>query len=131
MFTRGALAKAAGIKGETVRFYENRGLLAEPERNDAGYRLYSEEDVQKLRFIRRAKDLGFSLKEVAELLELRVSPRGGCAGVREQAMEKIEQIEAKLRDLKRMKAGLVKLARACEERSPTGPCPIIESLDGR
>lgn len=75
--------------------------------------------------------MGFSLKEVAELLELRVSARGGCLGVREQAIEKIEQIETKLRDLKRMKKGLAKLAKACEERSPTGPCPIIESLDGR
>ena len=127
--TIGQLAKIAGVGVETVRFYERKGLLAEPNRRPSGYRQYGEEVVNRLRFIKRAKELGFTLNEIKELLSLRLDPTTTCAAVKERAEEKIDDIEAKIRTLRRMKNALVKVTKACSGRGGTSECPILETLD--
>lgn len=127
--TIGQVARSAGVGVETVRFYERQGLLAEPARKESGYRQYAEDVVARLRFIRRAKELGFSLKEIKELLALRVDPTTPCAEVKRQAEAKIGDIEEKIRTLRRMKKALVKLTAVCRGRGPTSECPILDALD--
>jgi Cu(I)-responsive transcriptional regulator len=126
--TIGEVARRAGIGVETVRFYEREGLLAEPARRASGYRQYGADAVQRLRFIRRAKALGFTLKEIAELLALRDDPDATRADVRRQAASKVADIEAKVRDLQRMKKALLTLAATCHGDGPAGGCPILEAL---
>ena len=128
-FTVGQLAKKASINIETVRYYERIGMMPKPTRKESGYRLYSEEDIARLKFILHAKELGFSLKEIRELLELRVDPQTTCDEVRDQAEAKIADIEKKISELIRIKKALGKLAAACREKGPTGECPILEALE--
>jgi Cu(I)-responsive transcriptional regulator len=127
--TIGHVARRAGVGIETVRFYERRGLLDEPERRESGYRQYTEEAIARLRFIRRAKELGFSLKEIMELLTLRVDPAATRADVRRRAEAKVADIETKIRDLKRMRQALLKLTASCRGDGPVSGCPILEALD--
>ncbi len=126
--TIGEVARRVGIGVETVRFYEREGLLAEPARRASGYRQYGDDAVPRLRFIRRAKALGFTLKEIAELLALRDNPDATRADVRRQAASKVADIEAKVRDLQRMKKALLTLAATCHGDGPAGGCPILEAL---
>lgn len=126
----GEVAKQAGVGVETVRFYERQGLLHEPERKASGYRQYDEEAVAVLRFIRRAKELGFTLKEIKTLLNLRLDTSATRAEVREQAKEKVADIEAKIADLQRMKDSLQKLIQKCHGHGAVKGCPIIEALQG-
>ena len=128
-FTIGQLAKQAGVGVETVRFYERKALLDGPPRTASGYRQYSQEVVRRIRFIRLAKELGFSLKEVAELLSLRVDPETTCAEVKAQAEDKIADIDAKLQDLQRMKETLVQLVTTCSGRGPISQCPILDAME--
>ena len=125
----GEVARRAGVGVETVRFYEREGLLEEPDRRESGYRQYTEEVVLRLRFIRRAKELGFTLKEIRELIALRRDPSATRADVRQQATAKITDIEAKIRDLQRMKEALLKLTVSCRGRGSASSCPILEALD--
>jgi MerR family transcriptional regulator, copper efflux regulator len=125
----GQTARRAGVGVETVRFYERQGLLQEPPRRDSGYRQYPEDVVARLRFIRRAKELGFSLKEIKELLALRVDPTTTYAEVRSRAVAKIADIEEKIQALQRMRRALVKLAKECSGHGPTTECPILEALE--
>ena len=126
----GKVAQLAGVGIQTVRFYERRGLIEEPPRKDSGYRLYSEEVVSRLRFIKRAKYLGFSLKEIADLISLRLDPSSSCNDVKERAEGKIRDIEEKVKDLTRMKRALVELTNSCDEVAGTSrECPIFRSLD--
>lgn len=127
--TIGKLAKTSGVNIETVRYYERIGLIPKPHRKESGYRQYSLEDVARLKFILHAKELGFSLKEIRELLELRVDPETNCEEVRQQAELKITNIEKKISDLKRIRAVLLNLATACRERKQTDECPILEALE--
>ncbi len=127
--TIGQAARGAGVGVETVRFYERQGLLKEPTRADSGYRQYAEDVVARLRFIRRAKELGFSLKEIKELLALRVDPDTTCAEVRKRAEQKISDVEAKIQALQNMKKALTKLSKTCSGRGPTSECPILDALD--
>ena len=127
--TIGQLAKRADVGVETVRFYERKALLAEPGRRPSGYRQYDEEVVDRLRFIKRAKGLGFTLNEIKELLSLRIDPSTTCADVKNRAEEKIGDIQAKIRTLQRMKKALVKVTKACSGRGGTSECPILEALD--
>ncbi len=127
--TIGQLARRAGVGVETIRFYEREGLIAEPARRASGYRQYSTDAVRRVQFIRRAKDLGFTLKEIQELLELRVDPNSGCGDVREQARAKIRDIEQRIASLEEMKTALEGLANKCRGRGPTSECPILEELD--
>ena len=130
MLTTSQLANSAGVNVETLRYYERRGLLPEPPRRASGYRQYSQDDVARLQFIKRAKDLGFTLQDVQELLNLRVDPDTPCAMVKRRADLKIIDIEAKLQSLKRIKKALNKLAATCSGRGPVGDCPILEALGG-
>ena len=108
----GALASKAGLSRDAIRFYEREGLIAEPPRRESGYRQYSEDAVLRLRFIQRAKDLGFSLKEIKELLSLRIHPETTCEEVRERAEAKITDIEDRMQTLKRMNMALADLVAA-------------------
>lgn len=126
--TIGQLAQRAGVGVETIRFYEREGLISEPPRRPSGYRDYPFETVARIVFIRRAKDLGFTLKEINELLELRVRPRRNCGQVKQSADTKIADIDGKIASLRRMRRALKDLTKACEERTPTTECPILASL---
>lgn len=109
----GKLAEMASVGVETVRFYQRKGLLREPEVS-SGFRTYSEEDAQRIIFIKKAQELGFTLAEVKELLELNTKPRTTCGSVKKKTLDKIAEIEEKIADLARMKEGLIKLACACD-----------------
>lgn len=124
----GEVAVGAGVNIQTLRYYERRGLLPEPRRRGSGYRAYDPETVRLVRFIKRAQELGFTLREIAELVELRHSPRGG-AEVRALAAAKIEDIERKMAHLRAMRNALGSLVRACECEEGAPTCPIIEALD--
>lgn len=125
----GQLARRAGVGVETVRFYERQGLLEEPERRRSGYRQYGDEVVTRLRFIRRAKELGFTLKEIADLLALRRDPSATRSDVRERVRSKVEDIEAKVRDLRRIQEVLLSLSESCHGEGPAEECPIIRAID--
>ena len=127
--TMGALAEAAGVGRETVRFYERKGLLPEPPRTASGYRHYPLESVERLQFIRRAQGLGFTLQEIADLLALRVDEVAACGAVEVRAREKLISVADKLTELRRMKKALERLVDACRSRKPTSDCPILEELD--
>ena len=111
--TIGKLAEISGVGVETVRFYQRKELLREPK-STHGFRVYSEEDAQRIIFIKRAQDLGFTLKEVKELLELNTRPRSTCAGVKVKTEAKIQEIDKKIADLMRMKNSLELLSCACD-----------------
>lgn len=127
--TIGQLAKRTHINLETIRFYEREGLIENPPRLPSGYRAYPAETAQRIRFIRTAKKLGFSLKIIRELLALRVDPVESCAHVKAIAEDKIEDIEQRIRALQRMRKVLRSLVAACESREPTNDCPILDSLE--
>ena len=127
--TIGRLAREAGVNLETVRYYERRGLLSKPPRSASGYRLFPAEASRRLKFIRRAQELGFSLREIRELLSLRVSRNTTSAEIRSRAQAKIADIEAKIRSLESMKKTLRKLTKVCAGCVPVAECPILESLD--
>ncbi|MEW5806943.1 MAG: MerR family DNA-binding protein [Acidobacteriota bacterium] len=125
----GEVAKQAGVNRETIRYYERIGLLRTPLRTHSGYRLYPFDVVAQARFIKRAQELGFSLKEISELLSLRVDPDTNCSEVRRRAEVKIADIEEKMQALQRMKKALTKLVASCRGRGPTSECPILEALN--
>lgn len=133
--TIGEVAKRTGVGVETIRFYEKQGLLAAPPRrratspSQAGRREYPPDAVVRIRFVQRAKELGFSLKEIGELLSLRLEPGITCANVRAKATAKLANIEQKIDTLGRMKTALVKLVKGCSDTGPTSECPILEALD--
>ncbi len=127
--TIGKLAKKANVNIETVRYYERRGLILEPPRRDSGYREYPLEAVARIQFIKRAQELGFSLKEISELLFLRVDPNTSCGDVKKRAEDKIIDIEEKIRTLQRMRDALNKLAMSCKGSGPTSECPILEAFE--
>jgi MerR family mercuric resistance operon transcriptional regulator len=126
--TIGQVAVQCGVGVETIRFYEREGLIAQPSRPESGFRKYPQDAVRRVRFIQRSKALGFSRREIKELLFLRVDPATTCDTVKKHAEAKIGDIEAKIRHLQEMKRALVKLTVACRGRGPTGECPILEAL---
>ena len=105
-------------------------VATDPPRRRSGYRQYPPESVARVRFIRRAKELGFTLSEINDLLELRVDPEKSCADVRAAAKAKMADVEAKMDDLERIKSALARLARACRGKGPTSECPILDALEG-
>lgn len=129
VLTIGEVARAAEVGVETVRFYERKGLIAEPPRRESGYRQYPADTVRRVRFIRRAKDLGFLLKEVGELLSLRVDPGRTCGDVRALARSKIVDIQGKIAELQRIGNTLERLVRSCRGKGPMSECPILDMLD--
>jgi Hg(II)-responsive transcriptional regulator len=127
--TIGRLARQAGVGIDTVRFYERRGLLPRPERTPAGYRLYPAAIIDRIRFIRRAKDLGFSLDEVDALLDLQ-DHGGQKAAVKALTQRKLAEIDARIEDLSRMRDVLKALDRRCSGHGDVDGCPIIDALAG-
>lgn len=127
--TIGKAAKTAGIGVETIRFYERKGLIDQPPRRESGYRQYSSDVIPRLRFIKRAKELGFSLKEIQALLELKRNPETTCAEIKQRSEEKIMDIEGRIRDLQSMLSVLQNLSTSCKGSGPLGDCPILGALD--
>jgi len=127
-FTTGRLAKAADVNVETLRYYEQRGLLPEPPRRDSGYRMYPIESIERLRFIKGAQELGFTLEEIKQLLTLRVSETADKGVVRRHAQQKVKQIEGKIRALQEMHDALQHLIHECSGEGPTSDCPILEAM---
>lgn len=125
----GEVAAAAGVNLQTIHYYERRGLLPKPARTASNYRVFRTDAVRRLRFIKRAQELGFTLKEIRELLSLRVSPRGRCADVRKRALSKVRGIDGKLRMLQSMRRALHRLIRRCSGNGPVTQCPILEALE--
>jgi len=125
--TIGKLAKQADVGIDTIRFYERRGLLPQPQRTASGYRLYSDATVERLQFIRRAKSLGFSLEEITALLKLQ-DKGGPKARVKALTTRKLEQIETKIDDLTKMRDVLRELNQECSGAGDIAGCPIIEAL---
>lgn len=129
VLTRGEVAQQAKVHVETLRYYERRGLVSRPLRSVSNYRLYPEDTVRRVRFIKHAQELGFSLSEIKELLSLRASPKARSAEVRARATAKISAIEEKIRALKAIKNTLSKLVTECSGRGPVAECPILGALD--
>lgn len=127
--TRGKLARAADVNTETLRYYEQRGLLPEPPRRDSGYRIYPLESVERLHFIKGAQELGFTLDEIKELLSLRVDEHASKGDVRQRAQQKVRQIEQKILSLQRMHDALTHLVHECSGEGPTSDCPILEAME--
>jgi MerR family copper efflux transcriptional regulator len=129
--TIGSLAQKAGVGVETVRYYERRGIIDRPAKPSAGYRKYPASIVVRIRFVKNAQELGFSLKEIAELLELRVDPDSTCDDVRRQAQEKVVDITEKIRALQQMKTALARLIKMCNTSAAMEECPILDVLEER
>jgi MerR family transcriptional regulator, copper efflux regulator len=125
------LADAAGVGRETVRFYERKGLMPDPGRTASGYRRYPVASVERLRFIRKAQGLGFTLEEIGDFLDLRVDEVAACGAVEERAREKLASVAEKLAELRRMQRVLKRLVAACAAREPTSDCPILEEIEDR
>ena len=129
MLTIGQLAKRAGVGVETIRFYEREGLLAAPGRLPSGYRQYPPEAVERVKFLRRAQRLGFTLREAKELLAFRDDPDAGSADVRVKATEKLADIDTRIADLQEMRVELGRLVEACDGDGPATACPIISAIE--
>lgn len=124
----GQLAKQANVNLETIRYYERRGLLPEPPRNKSGHRRYTEEAVKRTDFIKRCKTLGFSLKDIEEILELRITPDSSCADMKSRVEGKIDDMNKKIDELKQIRNALHRLTQKCTAKGPIGMCPILEEL---
>jgi MerR family transcriptional regulator, copper efflux regulator len=123
------VAERGGVNLQTIRYYEREGLLPEPPRLASGYRVFPELAVRRVRFIKRAQELGFSLAEIRELLTLRVDHQRDRAAVRAIARAKLSQIDEKIRSLEIMKQALEHLTDKCTGHGPASECPILEALD--
>ncbi|MFQ5699373.1 MAG: heavy metal-responsive transcriptional regulator [Myxococcota bacterium] len=127
----GEVARAAGIGIDAIRFYERQGLIEKPARRPSGYRVYGPQAVSHLRFIKRAKELGFSLKEISELLSLDADSRATAGDVKALAEQKLGDIEERIRALRRMQRALRRVAEGCPGQGPTSGCSILRSLNGQ
>ena len=126
----GQLSKRTGVPVDTIRYYEAQGLLPAPVRRPSGYRRYVESDTVRLNFIRRAKDLGFTLREIRELMDLSAHADRDMAAVRAAALEKLAEIDRKLAELQRVREGLATLVEACPGEGGIERCPIMGALNG-
>ena len=125
----GEVADRGGVNLQTIRYYEREGLLPAPPRMASGYRLFNQDTVRRVRFIKRAQELGFTLAEIRELLTLRIEESRSSAEVRAIANAKIADIDNKVRHLDAMKRALTHLTDRCSGHGPATECPILESLD--
>ena len=130
--TIGKAAKQAGVGVETIRFYERRGLIAQPPKPAAGgFRDYPAATLARVRFIREAQELGFSLHEIADLLSLRADPKADCGAVQRRAEEKLAEVGKKIERLEKIGAALGRLIDACPGKGSLGACSIIETLESK
>ncbi len=127
--TIGRLARAAGVGVETIRFYERKRLLARPRRPERGFRVYPGDAVRRIRFIRQAQELGFTLREIAELLSLQADPAVDCSKVFARATAKLEDVGRKIAQLSRMKQALERVAAACPRHGTVTACSILEAME--
>lgn len=127
----GTLAKECQVNIETIRFYERKGLLPRPPRNESGYRQFPAETLEQVRFIKNAKELGFTLKEIAQLLSLRIVPGTSCAEVLKTAEVKLREIDEKIIVLKGIQNALRNLTAACRIEGAGGECHFLELLSHR
>lgn len=127
----GQVAERGGVNLQTVRYYEREGLLPEPPRLQSGYRIFPEQTVRRVRFIKRAQELGFSLAEIRELFSIQIDPHKDCSDVQRLARAKVDDIEERIRTLQSIKRVLTKLADACPGRGPSSECPILESIEAK
>lgn len=125
-YTIGSLAAAVGVHVETVRYYQRRGLVSEPRRPPRGVRRYTDNDAERLRFIKRVQAIGFTLVEIQALLALRT--RKSCRAARSLAVTKLEFVDARLRDLQRLKKELTQWIAACDSNAEDSTCPALERL---
>ena len=127
--TIGGLAKETSVGIETIRYYERRKLIEPVERRESGYRTYNATSAKKIRFIKNAQQLGFTLEEIGELMKLKVSAAGRCGAVKKRAESKLEEIDKKVAALNSMKKVLKGLVSHCREELPTDDCPILASME--
>jgi MerR family transcriptional regulator, copper efflux regulator len=126
----GKAARRASVGVETIRFYERKGLIEQPQKPMAGgFRAYSSEVVQRIRFIRQAQELGFSLREIGELLDLRADPDSNCAAVQIRARDKLAEVERKMEQLNQIGAALREVIAACPSQGGLDGCSIIAALE--
>ena len=125
----GEVAERGGVNLQTIRYYERERLLPQPPRLESGYRMFPESTVARIRFIKRAQEIGFALSEIRELLSLRMDEKRERAEVRALAMAKMADIDGKIRTLKAMKTALNRLTERCSGCGPASECPILESID--
>lgn len=128
-YTIGQLAKKAQVNVQTIRFYERRGILKPIRREESGYRKYDGDSLKRLHFIRQAKELGFSLKEIQDLLGLRIRSVETCNRVRNKATEKLDEIQRKIFQLKNLEKTMKRLIADCENRQVSDCCPILEKME--
>lgn len=129
-FKIGKTAQLAGVNKETIRYYERRNLIPVPDRMDSGYRLFSQRHIDQIRFIKRAQEIGFTLSEIEELLNLKMDEETTCSEIKQQAEHKYQDVIRKIADLQRMKRTLTDLIDSCAGSGPKGDCPILDALDG-
>ena len=129
-FKIGAVASRANVKKETVRYYEKRELIPKPDRRRSGYRIFTQRHIDQIRFIKRAQELGFTLSEIKELLELRMDEETTCSEIKSEAEEKYRDVTEKIEDLQRIKETLLELIDSCAGEGPKGECPILGALEG-
>lgn len=130
MMRIGEAAQAANVGVETIRFYERKGLIDQPERpTNGGFRIYPFETVKRIRFIRQAQELGFSLREIEELLSLKSAPDTDCSSIRERALAKRKEVDAKIKLLKEIDRTLVTLIDACPGKGSLNFCSILGAMD--
>lgn len=121
----GEVARRTGIGIETIRYYEREELLQPPQRRPSGYRVYDESTLERLAYIRQAKELGFTLSEIRDLLELSFESRGACDHIRGRVEAKLMEIDAKIRSLKKMRGSLHTMMERCKENNSHKPCPLL------
>ena len=124
----GELAQKTNVNIETIRYYERRGLLPEPPRNKSGHRRYPSDALKRTDFIKRCQTLGFSLNEIAEILELRVTPKSTCSDMKLRVGEKLTDVDRKIHELVHIREALSRLLKKCTGKGPIGSCPILEEL---
>ncbi|MEZ5462982.1 helix-turn-helix domain-containing protein [Dokdonella sp.] len=125
--SRGALASRSGVNSETIRYYENIGLMPDPSRSSGGHRLYKQEHVKRLSFIRRTRELGFTLKEIGGLLTLVDGGDYTCAEVRDRTLSHLNDVTRKIRDLQKMQRTLKSISSKCDG-GLVPECPIVDAL---
>ncbi len=130
-FKIGKTAELAGVSKETIRYYERRNLISKPDRMDSGYRLFSQRHIDQIRFIKRAQELGFTLAEIKDLLNLKMDEQTNCSRIKQEAEQKYQDVIRKIEDLERIKTTLTVLIDSCAGTGTKGECPILEALDGK
>jgi Cu(I)-responsive transcriptional regulator len=129
MLNIGQVAKQTGVTVEAIRFYEKQNLIATPQRSQSGYRQYPLETIKRVRFIQHAKDAGFTLRDVGELLALRREPGTSCTDIKLCTLKKIEEVDKKISDLNKIRDALSRMIMKCSGRGALSECPILEELE--